>query len=124
MANEHRASARRRIDRKTEQLCKQVQRALIGWLGADCSDAILRDLEVESVRPFPNASRLLVLLRQVGTTGEPVPRSVVTEQVSAARIPLREAVAASIHRKRVPELVFDVLGPGDVLARGSPPPGS
>src|SRR5687768_1969741 len=53
-----RSSPRR--DYKTQQLCRQVSRALSLALAGECADPMLQDLVVHSVLPAPNASRLLV----------------------------------------------------------------
>ena len=47
------------VDRKAWQLCRQVGHTLDEVL-AECGDAVLQGLRVESVEPFPDASRLLV----------------------------------------------------------------
>jgi ribosome-binding factor A len=91
--------------RKSLQLCGQVAEALHLALG-DCGDEALNDLLVLEVRPFPDSTRLLVLVRSA--TG-------ATDLVST-RLRLREAagwlrreIAAAIHRRRTPDLVFEVV---------------
>jgi hypothetical protein len=70
---------------------------------------MLRDLGVVSVQPAPDESRLLV------TVGPTLPGPCEPAEVSArlqkALGKLRSEVAATIHRKKVPELAFRVLGP-------------
>ena len=87
-----------RSDRKTLQLCRQVQRALAG----ECGDEVLRDVSVDSVEPAGGAGHLLVIVS--------VPRLWPVIEV-VARLndragKLRAIVAGSICRKRTPMLSF------------------
>jgi ribosome-binding factor A len=90
-------------NRKTLQLCRQVERILGGLLEGE----ILRDLLVHSVIPAPDSSRLLVTVVHHG------PDSVATTDILAAlhgaHARLRGEVAGSIHRRKTPELTFQVL---------------
>lgn len=90
-------------NRKALQLCRQIERALPGVLEGD----ILRDLSVHSVLPAPDSSRLLATFTYHG------PETVATSDILAAlwavRAKLRAAVALAIHRKKTPELTFQVL---------------
>jgi ribosome-binding factor A len=90
-------------NRKALQLCRQVERALSGALEGD----ILRDLRVQSVHPAPDASRLLVVLAFHG------PALISTAEVLAAlerqKSKLRSEVAAAIHRRKTPELSFQLV---------------
>jgi ribosome-binding factor A len=96
-----------RGNRKTLQLCRQVQRALSYALG-DCDDNVLASLYVESVDPAPNDKHLMV-------TVSPLDRDISPEDVLVRlhRVlgHLRAEIAADIHRKRVPELAFRCLLP-------------
>jgi hypothetical protein len=96
---------------KAMQLCKQVERA--ATLALECEwvgDALL-GATVASVEPAPDAGRLRVVVVLAPAKG--------IDDVEQARSLLfgltsrfRAEVARSIHRKRVPEIVFDVrLGP-------------
>jgi ribosome-binding factor A len=91
-----------RADRKTLQLCRQVQRALMLALAGECGDDLLRDVSVESVEPAGGAGHLLVRVN--------VPRDLSVVEVLARlndRVgQLRASVAASICRKRTPMLSF------------------
>lgn len=60
--------------------------------------------------PAPDAARLAVTveLPKDGNPGEALAR------LEGARGLLREIIASAIHRKRVPDLVFRVSGPGEV----------
>ena len=90
-------------NRKTLQLCRQVERILSVALEGE----LLRDLTVHTVVPAPDSSRLLAAFVFHG------PASVATTDVLAAlqdaRARLRRAIAAAIHRRKTPELSFHVL---------------
>ncbi len=92
-------------NRKALQLCGQVADTL-NVVFAGCADATLRALVVRAVEPAPNSSRLLVTLA-------PAPSADVDVQSAAVRLRhaagwLRCEVAAAIHRRRTPELIFRV----------------
>jgi ribosome-binding factor A len=99
-------------DHKTAALCKQVQRALSMTLSGECGDPLLQSLLVESVSPAPHAGHLLV--RLLAREGSPADILVRLEQVAGL---LRSAMAASINRKRTPQLSFQIvpLGAGGPL---------
>jgi ribosome-binding factor A len=93
--------------RKSLQLCEQVKNALHGIL-AGCGDEVLQSLTVVSVLPAPNSGRLMV------TVATPAPadvtdRSTVTDRLAAALGRVRTEVAATIHRRKAPELAFRVV---------------
>jgi hypothetical protein len=86
------------------QLCRQVERTLMFVL-PESDDAALHELMVVSVVPAPNAGRLLVSL--VPLDGEiNVPHTLA--RLEAARGWLRCEIAASIHRRKAPDLLFHV----------------
>ena len=92
----------RQVQRKTEQFCCQVQRALNLAL-ADTSVADIGcDLFVDEVSPGPDCGHLLVhIVVQDGYS--------VADALSALRREsprLRSEVAMAITRKRAPELAF------------------
>ena len=96
---------------KVMQLCKQVERAAtLALEGESVGDALL-GAAVASVEPAPDAGRLRVVVVLAPARG--------MDDVEHARAVLlgltsrfRAEVARSIHRKRVPEIVFDArLGP-------------
>jgi ribosome-binding factor A len=101
-----RPDGRRQPGRKTLQLCSQVCEALNGTLAA-CGDEALRELSAFGVRPC-GGGRLLVTLRLAGLAGGPDPLT-VQQAVGRAQGLLRSEVAAAIHRRKSPELVFQVL---------------
>ena len=74
-------------------------------LPGDIADQMLQEVMVESVRPAPDATRLLVVL----TTSRPnsdVPE--MLRRLEHIRPRLRAEVASAITRKRAPELVFQI----------------
>ena len=98
----NRGGRRRGPDRKTLQLCAAVGRTLHQLLSGECGDDLLAGCRVLSVVPAPNAGRLLVTVVSDG------PPDVVASRLAAASGFLRSQVAASIHRKKTPELTFAV----------------
>jgi ribosome-binding factor A len=91
-------------NRKSLQLCRQVERILNGVLEGE----ILRDLSVHSVLPAPDSSRLLVTVVHHG------PQEIITtpdilDRLREAYAKLRGEVAVAIHRRKTPELTFNVL---------------
>ena len=88
-------------NRKTLQLCRQVERALSVILAGE----ILRDLTVQSVMPAPDSSRLLVTCVYHGAESS----ADVRTALHGCHAKLRAEVAASIHRRKTPELSFEVL---------------
>jgi hypothetical protein len=96
----------RRGEWKTLQLSKQVERAAVVALAA-CEDEVLAGACVAGVEPAPDAARLR--LRVVLAPGRrPEDVAPAREALRRASARFREEAARSIHRKRVPELVFDV----------------
>ena len=96
------------FDRKLAQLCGQVRQTLELSLAGECSDPVLWDLRVEDVIPAPDAGRLLVVLSAGGQGPEDPQR--VHERLAAAQGYLRSLVAAAVHRRRAPQLVFRLAG--------------
>jgi ribosome-binding factor A len=83
-----------------------VQDALGDALCTTCRDPFLNELNVVSVEPAPNTSRLLVTLR-LELSHESAAE--VAAHLERAAGLLRCEVAAAIHRKKVPELAFRVV---------------
>jgi ribosome-binding factor A len=96
----------RRPGRKALQLCRQVAEALAAAF-AGCGDDVLTGLQVVSVTPAPNAGRLLVTVAAAPSAAER-DAAVVREHLHRATGLLRSEVAAAIHRRKTPELVFRV----------------
>jgi ribosome-binding factor A len=101
---------------KSDALCAQVRRALDVALAAECRDAALIDLIVLEVWPDPTPRRLRVWVQgPAGMNAED--RERVLRRLAAAKGFLRSQVAEAIHRKRTPELAFELIG-GAVPPRG------
>lgn len=93
--------------RKTLQLCGQVSRGL-SCLLAESGDSALGDLVIDSVQPAPDASRLLVSLMPLWVEQGTSPVELLS--ILHAHVPRwRSELAVMIHRKRVPELCFQIL---------------
>jgi ribosome-binding factor A len=89
-------------NRKALQLCRQVEQTLHLAL-ADCADPLLLELLVLRVQPFPDSRRLLVTVQSLSDA------AAVLARLQSAGARLRRDVAAGIHRKKTPELVFQVI---------------
>ena len=92
---------------KVLQLCRQVERAAALTLESECVSDALLGAAVASVEPAPDAGRLrVVVVLAPGRGGD------CLDGARAALVGLtpvfRGEVARSVHRKRVPEIVFDV----------------
>jgi ribosome-binding factor A len=96
----------RPLGRKTMQLCGQVARTLAGLLPG-CGDDVLRDLQVVGVSPA-GSGRLLVTLGR-SPSAEGGASEVVLGRLARAHGWLRNEVAAAVHRRKAPDLVFSVV---------------
>jgi ribosome-binding factor A len=96
------SSRSRQGERKTQQFCRQVQRALNMALADGEAHDGLNELFVDEVTPAPHCGRLLVHVVI------PADRSVADALSSLRRdsARLRSDVAVTITRKRAPELSF------------------
>lgn len=104
----------RRTDHKDLQLCKQVYRVLSTLLAGGFSDPLIQSLVVVSVTPAPDASRLMVSIRSTIAAGGCDVDSVLARLQSIQSI-LRIEVAASICRRKAPELVYQVVDAGEAI---------
>lgn len=95
--------------RKAWQLCGQVAEALELVLSGQADDA-LRNLQVVSVEPAPDTTRLAVTVRVHPPSKDVDPRHVL-EHLALASGRLRCAVGESITRRRVPALSFRLALP-------------
>ncbi len=102
---ERRGDDGRPLGRKTLQLCGQVARTLREVLPG-CGDAVLRDLEVISVTPA-GSGRLLVTLG-LAASAQRSTGPVIFEHLSRAHGWLRNEVASAVHRRKAPDLVFQL----------------
>jgi ribosome-binding factor A len=101
----------RELGRKTLQLCGQVARTLMSVLPC-CGDDVLRDMEVIGVTPA-GAGRLLLTLGRL-PSAPPVSSTVVLEHLGRAHGWLRNEVAAAVHRRKAPDLMFRILEATDM----------
>jgi ribosome-binding factor A len=104
----------RRTDRKTLQLCGQVADTLNYVLSGECYDDVLRNVYVVKVEPAPDASQLLVTVAPYDPN-DPAPLDVILARLGHASGLLRREVAATISRRKAPQLLFRVLNPEAVL---------
>jgi ribosome-binding factor A len=93
-------------DRKAKQLCRQVEQALQLILPSS-ADEVVRNLMVVAVEPAPNTGRLQVTVVELGST-DVTDRTIVLNQLAQANSWIRTQVAASIVRRRAPEVVFKI----------------
>ena len=98
----------RAADPKSLSLCAQARHALAYALGGECGDEALQGLDVVEVMPDPTVRRLRVWLGCRAELDEDE-RLHVMARLAAARGFLRARVAQAIHRKRTPELAFELL---------------
>lgn len=96
--------ATRRQEKKTRQLCREVERTLACALG-ECADELLRDLIVIAVEPAPDAGRLSVRFGASSVADA----ALVLERLEKLKGHLRAEVARAVVRKRAPELAFEVV---------------
>ena len=106
------ASREKSYDRKTGQLCAQVQQALSFLLETECSDDCLQGFYVESVTPHPNTARLLVVLRQWNPE-IPFDYPEILNRLARWKGYWRTEIASAINRKKAPDLAFHILLLGD-----------
>ena len=102
------ASREKAQDRKTGQLCTQVQRSLSFLLETECCDECLQGLYVETVLPNPNAACLLVVLRP-WQLEQPCDLTLVLRRLAELKGYWRTEICKAINRKKTPNLVFHIL---------------
>lgn len=90
-------------NRKALQLCRQVERTLSLAFEGD----LLRDLTIQSVSPAPDSMHLLVTAAFHGP--EWIAIAEVQAALETARSRLRREIAAGIHRRKTPELSFNLV---------------
>ena len=107
----HQENDKRRFDpandRKTLQLCRQVERAVSFALAGECGEEILREVMVESAHPMGGAGHLLIAIRVPVSCGTTIAQ--VQERLLQHSGRIRTMVARAICRKRVPVLSFVAL---------------
>jgi ribosome-binding factor A len=100
------AEFRRPPSRKALQLCRQVAEALQTAFD-NCRDEVLSGLVVTTVTPAPYAGRLRVSVA-AAPSADVRDTAIVQEHLIGAAGRLRAEVAAVVHRRKTPELVFDL----------------
>ena len=96
----------RSSDRKVWQLCHQVRQTLeILW--AEVELAV--EWEIRDVTPAPHASRLQVTIIAEKTKVSERDIAELQHTIQSYQPRWREELALTIHRKRVPELTFQVM---------------
>lgn len=108
-----RHSGRKRTNRRALQLCGQIAQTLTSVLAWESGDELLQSLVVESVEPAPDSTRVLVTVSVQASAGGADAGQVI-ERLHRAAGRFRTEIAAAVHRKRVPELVFRVARRGEV----------
>ena len=104
--SEHQLNDRgRRVEQKTRQLCRQVQRALSLALSGHFMGGVLEEVFVVDVSAIAGCGRLLVQIAI--PTGQLA--STVLAELRDHTPRLRSIVAECISRKRAPELSFVVV---------------
>ncbi|MBL8732310.1 MAG: ribosome-binding factor A [Planctomycetes bacterium] len=80
----------------------------LSYVLGDSSDPVLMDLVLDRVEPMQGEQHVLVVMQ------DPCGHGLVASltALDRARGYLREALAASLHRRRVPQLSFTVLPAG------------
>ncbi len=102
-----------RPDRKTLQMCSQVQRTLDQVLSGELDDDRLRDVYVVQVTPAPDANCLLVTVAPLGFAKDFRPDEVMV-RLAANTGRMRSELARAINRRKTPELMFRVVLDGDL----------
>src|SRR5262249_45283052 len=98
---------RRWADHKSLRLCRQVLEALQIGLDGGCGDPGLQEGFIASVDPGAYPSKLEVTI-EVPSDRSPADALARLEKAKGL---LRTLVAQSISRKKVPDLIFRVVGP-------------
>jgi ribosome-binding factor A len=102
-----RKTSEKKPNRKALQLCAEAARALGHALAWEVTDDLLGRLQVESVVPAPDSSRLLVVVSLRARPGTITPDEVL-ERLRQVTGRLRAEVAAAVCRRKAPELAFQV----------------
>lgn len=89
------------------QLCKQVERSAALTLTSICESDALLGATVAGVEPAPDSGRLVVTVVLGAGKGVEDAAEAKAALIRSIR-EFREDVSRSIHRKRVPQIVFGV----------------
>ena len=105
---ESREAAGKVANRKALLLCGEAERTLSAVLAGECGDDVLRNLQVASVKPAPTSVRLLVTVYATAPAAG-VDAAIVLARLARAKGLLRTELAAALHRRRAPDLMFRVV---------------
>lgn len=102
--------------RKDRQLCKEAFRTLsLAFAELAVRDRLLAEVELCAVDPAPDASRLRLTLRGAGDLAAIEGQ---LERLRGYRGVLRSALAAALHRKRVPQLELALASNSEEVTHG------
>jgi ribosome-binding factor A len=102
-------------DRKTLQLCARVAEVLNLSLSGDGQDDLLIGWVVDRVVPVQGASLLMALVTPIDPRDSTAPTAVLSH-LALAKPRLRSEIARAIQRRKTPDLVFQVVRPGDEVS--------
>lgn len=100
-------------NRKTYQLCKEIELTLNLTLAGELADPALSSLVIAKVEPIPESGDFLVIFEWRQNTRDFQFEEVMFSIKKASGF-LRSEVAKSINRKRVPQLSYRLLNPEEV----------
>jgi ribosome-binding factor A len=106
-----------KYDRKTRQLCQQVQQTLDQIFGGELRDELLDSLRVVSVDSTASSTLLVTVVADLPP--QQFDRARMESRLSELAGWLRSEVAGAITRKRAPLLMFHLLGCGGTSATSS-----
>jgi ribosome-binding factor A len=102
-------------DRKTLQLCARVAEVLNLSLSGDGQDDLLIGWTIDSVVPVQGASLLMAFVTPIDPRDN-TPPAVVLSRLAAAKPRLRSELARAIQRRKTPDLLFQIVRPGQEAA--------
>lgn len=98
-----------RDERKTQQLCRQVERRLSLVFAGELEDPVLEGLVICSVSAVDGTSLLKVeVCLPEQPDGAERDTALVLERLASATRWLRSEIAAAINRKRTPQIIFSL----------------
>jgi ribosome-binding factor A len=90
------------------QLCAQIAETL-AFVFADSADPLLHNLLIVSVVPSPTSARVLVTVAPA--VADHFDGQTSLNNLEANRSRLRSEIAATVHRRKVPDLFFRIEQP-------------
>lgn len=98
-----------RNDRKLNQLCRQIQQRMNLVFAGDCDDPLLEGLYVQSVIAADRSNLIVEIV--LAKNADHLRLQAILQRLNAMRGFLRSEIAAAIHRKRTPQLMFQIIHP-------------